>query len=150
MVKVIPDVGPSYYFIDTNGDGKPDDISDTFDPSYQISGADGGIATTPTDLSRFSKGLFKGELLAPDTLKEMVSGGQEGSEYGLGLVVSNNPSLGQNLGHAGGVTGWNAQMSDFPDQDTTVAVTQNGQALDIPSSTEVTDSLAEKVSASTN
>jgi hypothetical protein len=24
MVKVIPDVGPAYYFIDTNGDGKPD------------------------------------------------------------------------------------------------------------------------------
>jgi D-alanyl-D-alanine carboxypeptidase len=138
------------HYADTNGDGKPDDISDTFDPSYQISGADGGIVTTPTDLSRFSRALFKGELLAPDTLEQMVSGGQEGSEYGLGLVVSNNPSLGQNLGHAGGVTGWNSQMSYFPDQDTTVAVTQNGQSPDVPSSLDVTDSIAEKVSASAN
>ncbi|MEO0013986.1 MAG: hypothetical protein RLZZ535_2375, partial [Cyanobacteriota bacterium] len=142
--------GYVHNYADINGDGKPDDISDTFDESYQISGADGGIVTTPEDLSRFSSGLFKDELLAPDTLEQMVSGGQEGSEYGLGLVVSNNPNLGQDLGHTGGVTGWNAKMSYFPEQDTTVVVTQNGQASDVPSSIDVTDSLAEKVSASAN
>ena len=137
-------------YADINGDGKPDDISNTFDPSYQISGADGGIITTPEDLSRFSRGLFKGELLAPDTLEQMVSGGQEGSEYGLGLEVSNNPSLGQNLGHSGGVTGWNAKMSYFPEQDTTVVVARNGESPDVPNSLDLTDSLAEKVSAPVN
>jgi CubicO group peptidase (beta-lactamase class C family) len=142
--------GYVHNYADINGDGKPDDISDTFDESYQISGADGGIVTTPADLSKFARGLFKDELLAPDTLEQMVSEGQEGSDYGLGLEVLNNPQLGQDLGHTGGVTGWNAKMSYFPEQDTTVVVTQNGQASDVPSSIDVTDSLAEKVSASAN
>jgi CubicO group peptidase (beta-lactamase class C family) len=134
------------HYADINGDSKPDDISNTFDPSYQISGADGGIITTPADLSRFSRGLFKGELLAPDTLEQMVSGGQEGSEYGLGLVVSNNPSLAQDLGHTGGVTGWGSKMSYFPEQDTMVVVASNGEAS-VPNSLDVPASLAEKVSA---
>jgi D-alanyl-D-alanine carboxypeptidase len=137
-------------YADINGDGKPDDISDTFDPSYQISGTDGGIVTTPEDLSRFSQGLFKGELLAPDTLEQMVSGGQEGSEYGLGLIVSNNPSLGQDLGHTGGGAGWGTKMSYFPERDTTVVVTSNGEASDVSSSLDVPNNLAEKASASSN
>jgi CubicO group peptidase (beta-lactamase class C family) len=140
--------GYVHNYADINGDGKLDDISDTFDESFQISGADGGIVTTPADLSRFSRGLFKDELLAPDTLEQMVSGGQEGSEYGLGLVVSNNPSLGQDLGHTGGVTGWGSKMSYFPEQDTTVVVTTNGESPDALSSLDVPVSLAEKVSAS--
>jgi D-alanyl-D-alanine carboxypeptidase len=125
-------------------------VSETFDESYQISGADGGIVTTSEDLSRFARGLFKNELLAPDTLEQMVSGGQEGSEYGLGLEVSNNPSLGQDLGHTGGVTGWNAKMSYFPEQDATVVVTTNGESPDALSSLDATNTLAEKVSASAN
>ncbi len=36
MVKVIPDVGPPYYFIDTNGDGKPDVRRDDIDRSLNI------------------------------------------------------------------------------------------------------------------
>jgi CubicO group peptidase (beta-lactamase class C family) len=138
------------HYADIDGDGNPDDISETLDESYQISGADGGIVTTPADLSKFAGGLFKNELLAPDTLEQMVSGGQEGSEYGLGLEVLNNPQLGQDLGHTGGVTGWNAKMSYFPEQDTTVVVTQNGQGSNVSNSIDVTDSLAEQVSASTN
>jgi len=136
------------HYKDINGDGKPDDISNTFDPSYQISGADGGIITTPADLSRFSRGLFKDELLAPDTLELMVSGGQEGSEYGLGLEVLNNPQLGQDLGHTGGVTGWNAKMSYFPEQDTTVIVARNGEATDVPNSLDLANNLAENVTVS--
>jgi D-alanyl-D-alanine carboxypeptidase len=142
--------GYVHNYADINGDGKPDDISDTFDESYQISGADGGIVTTSADLSRFSRGLFKGELLAPDTLEQMVSGGQEGSDYGLGLEVSNNPSLGQDLGHTGGVTGWKAKMSYFPEQDTTVVVTLNGEVSNLSNLIDVPGTLAEKVSASTN
>jgi CubicO group peptidase (beta-lactamase class C family) len=135
-------------YADVNGDGKLDDISETFDESYQISGADGGIVTTSGDLSRFARGLFKNELLAPDTLEQMVSGGQEGSEYGLGLQVLNNPQLGQDLGHTGGVTGWYAKMSYFPEQDTTVVVASNGEFPDTLNPLDVPVSLAEKVSAS--
>ncbi|MFM2315090.1 MAG: hypothetical protein RLZZ04_4366 [Cyanobacteriota bacterium] len=135
---------------DINGDGKPDDISNEFDSSYILSGADGGIVSTPTDLSKFARGLFKGELLAPDTLKQMVSGGKEGSDYGLGLTVNNDSQLGQIWGHPGGVTGWDAQMSYFPEQDTTVAVTRNGQAPNVPLSLDLANPLADKVSASSN
>jgi D-alanyl-D-alanine carboxypeptidase len=133
------------HYVDINGDNQPDDISNKFDPSFQISGADGGIISTPADLSRFSRGLFKGELLAPDTLKQMISGGKESSGYGLGLVVENNPQLGQNLGHTGGVTGWLAKMSYFPEQDTTVVVASNGSTENVPNSLELVSTLAEKV-----
>jgi CubicO group peptidase (beta-lactamase class C family) len=133
------------HYVDINGDSQLDDISNKFDPSFQISGADGGIVTTPADLSKFSRGLFKNELLAPDTLKQMIAGGEEGSEYGLGLQVINNPQLGQDLGHTGGVTGWNAKMSYFPEQDTTVVVAENGFSPDVPTSIDLVTPLAEKV-----
>lgn len=36
MVKVIPDVGPAYYFIDTNGDGKMDVRRNDMDKGLNI------------------------------------------------------------------------------------------------------------------
>lgn len=36
MVKVIPDVGPAYYFIDTNGDGKMDVRRNDMDKGQDI------------------------------------------------------------------------------------------------------------------
>lgn len=36
MVKVIPDVGPAYYFFDTNGDGKMDVRSNGLDKTINV------------------------------------------------------------------------------------------------------------------
>ena len=36
MIKVIPAIGPPYYFIDTNGDGKMDERRDTLDRDTQV------------------------------------------------------------------------------------------------------------------
>jgi CubicO group peptidase (beta-lactamase class C family) len=131
---------------DINGDNQPDDVSDKYDPSYVMPGATGGIVSTPADLSRFARGLFKNELLAPDTLKQMISGGKEGSDYGLGLEVINQPQLGQDLGHTGSAPGFNAKMSYFPDQDITVVTVGNGVATPPdPNSLQLEYSLAGKV-----
>ncbi len=36
MIKVIPDIGPPYYFIDSNGDGKMDARSNELDKGAQV------------------------------------------------------------------------------------------------------------------
>jgi len=113
---------------DFNGDGKADDVLKYLDPS-QFGFANGGIYSTAVDLARFAQGLFKGELLAPATLKAMLSRGNQDDEtfkYGLGILYGNVPGIGKVWQHGGDNDGWHARMFYLPDHDITAVVVENG------------------------
>jgi CubicO group peptidase (beta-lactamase class C family) len=116
---------------DFNGDGKADDVLQYLDPS-QFGFANGGIYSTAADLARFAQGLFKGELLAPTTLKTMLSNGNQDDEvfnYGLGMLYGNVPGIGEVWQHGGDNDGWHTRMFYLPDRDITAVVVENGDDI---------------------
>jgi D-alanyl-D-alanine carboxypeptidase len=88
--------------------GKLLDFSD-FDVT--ITGAAGGLVSTPADLGRFYGALLGGRLLPPAQLAEMQRtvpadlGGIPGARYGLGLGYV-PLSCGEFWGHEGGIPGF--------------------------------------------
>jgi len=70
----------------------------------------GGIFTTPNDLSKFVIAMMgKSDLLKPSSLKEMRSAPAGGKDYGLGLMLFKNGQLGM-IGHSGVVPGYTSQF----------------------------------------
>ncbi|MEB3357882.1 MAG: serine hydrolase [Synechococcales bacterium] len=106
-------------YFDFDGDGVLDNTQD----NLSWTSAAGGVVSTTADIARFAQGLFKGELLAPDTLSRMLTGGGNFSDqftYGLGALVADDPNLGTFWGHNGGSFGWSSWMIYLPEQDVTV------------------------------
>lgn len=82
----------------------------------------GAIISTPSDLTKFADALFGGELLTAESL-ELMKTIKEG--YGMGLFqVPFYTSIG--YGHTGGIDGFTAVYSHFPEDKITYALTSNG------------------------
>lgn len=99
-----------------------------FDPGFE--GAGGGYATTASDLARWAKALYDGDVLGE--LRAQVVDGKpaplgKGTRYGLGCIVDDTP-LGPAWGHRGFFPGWLSEMRWFPDVKVAVAVLVNGSA----------------------
>lgn len=88
---------------------------------------DGGLISTASDVGRFARTLFGGnELLAPETLEEMLDfvADGEGNWYGLG-VSSWESEWGQVLGHDGGANGFASTTWYVVDEEITIVVLTN-------------------------
>jgi CubicO group peptidase (beta-lactamase class C family) len=118
-------------YTDFGADGKLEDAR-AEKGNLSLADAAGAVVSTPSDIARFAQALFKGQLLAPDTLEEMVEGrdgnieggGIQGS-YGLGIGIADVPNLGKVWAHPGTYWGWASLMAYIPDRDITVVIMEN-------------------------
>ncbi|ALO16178.1 D-alanyl-D-alanine carboxypeptidase precursor [Salinivirga cyanobacteriivorans] len=86
----------------------------------------GAIVSTPEDLNRFLRCLFKGQLVANKSLEKMMN-----IENGLGIGMFQVPFYNKKaFGHTGGIDGFQANSFYFPDEKTAISYTSN--AVDMP------------------
>jgi D-alanyl-D-alanine carboxypeptidase len=87
-----------------------------------ITGGAGGIVSTPSDLVRFIRDLFKGKVVSPKSLQHMKHI-QDGIGMGLMPFKFDKATA---YGHEGGINGFVSQAAYFPRKDIAVAFTTNG------------------------
>lgn len=110
-------------YSDFDGNGTLDNVTLVNDG---IGLGDGGVVSTAEDLVLFLRGLFEGELVSEELLAEMmdlVEDG-EGGYYGLGLSYY-DMEFGEGYGHAGLSSGFESDMTYYPDEDIVVIVLSN-------------------------
>jgi D-alanyl-D-alanine carboxypeptidase len=87
----------------------------------------GGMVSTPADLVRFSRAVFDGELISPESLKEMftfVAADKPGKWEGMGIYKIDTPN-GKLVGMDGTGPGANSTMMRLEDDDLTVVMIDN-------------------------
>ncbi|MEH2253346.1 serine hydrolase [Nostoc sp.] len=108
-----------------------------------ISGNTGGIYSNAQDVARFSSALFSGDLLANDSLQEMINFVDEGipyegKQFGFGLA-NYGDIFGKTWGKSGQVPGYSSQMYYFPESNgaiTTSFTNFNNVISNLSSSTQ--------------
>ncbi|WP_405199290.1 serine hydrolase domain-containing protein [Christiangramia sp. LLG6405-1] len=82
----------------------------------------GAIVSTPTDLNIFLKSLFENELISDESLKQMKT-----IENGFGLGLLRFPYNNEwSFGHTGGIDGFEAVSSYFPEDKLAISLLSNG------------------------
>lgn len=82
----------------------------------------GAIVSNPSDINLFSEALFNGKIIQPASLALMMN---MKDNYGLGLFVIPFYDK-KGYGHTGGIDGFNAVFSYFPEDKIAYALTSNG------------------------
>jgi hypothetical protein len=82
----------------------------------------GAIVSNPSDINLFSEALFNGKIIQPASLTLMTN---MKDYYGLGLFVIPFYDK-KGYGHTGGIDGFNAVFSYFPEDKIAYALTSNG------------------------
>jgi CubicO group peptidase (beta-lactamase class C family) len=82
----------------------------------------GGLYSTVEDLLRWEQGLFGGKLLSSASLQKMTTPFK--NDYACGLAVRTVKGI-KLVEHAGGIEGFNTQLSYYPDEKLTVVVLGN-------------------------
>ena len=124
--------------------------------SMSIPGGAGSIRSTAGDLARWNAALYGGKILKPASLAAMLTPGKlsngENSgtamakmaaaagapagaapakkEYGYALMLSDDEGH-RKIDHGGGIYGFSASLSEFPDDKTTVVVLSNAIGKDV-------------------
>ena len=82
----------------------------------------GAIVSTPSDLNQFFTALFEGEVLSSETFEKMKT---FKNGYGMGLFKFpfNEKTL---YGHTGGIDGFNAMSSYYPEENLALTYISNG------------------------
>lgn len=90
----------------------------------------GSLYSTTEDLLRWEQGLFAGKVLSAASLQKMITPFKE--NYALGVAVRAMDGR-KVVSHSGGIEGFNAILSYYPDSRITVAVLANinGPAADL-------------------
>ncbi len=134
--KPVPDdVVIAHAWVDTEGDGKPEDVSDR-SLNWIASLSRILYYTTAEDMARWGHALFTGEVLEPESLNEMltfVRPGDYGNEppifsgYGLGVLEWIPEILHgeRGYGHSGSIPGYRAFLAHLPERNLTIAVLSN-------------------------
>jgi D-alanyl-D-alanine carboxypeptidase len=129
------DVAIAHSWVDTEGDGSPEDVSDR-SRNWIASLSRILYYTTAEDFCRWGHALFTGKVLEPASLDQMltfVRPGDYGNEppifsgYGLG-VLEWIPQLlhGEyGYGHSGSIPGYRAFLAHLPEHSLTIAVLSN-------------------------
>ncbi len=115
-------------------------------PTFELGMIPAGSLYAPvTDLAKFLKLLFsdgigeKGNVISPNTLKEMVTpqfGGDYNRGYGIGFALSKHQGY-QKIGHGGAIYGFSTQLSALPEIKLGVVTA---------SSVDITNSITTKLS----
>jgi D-alanyl-D-alanine carboxypeptidase len=125
----------AHAWVDTDRDGKPEDVSDR-SRNWIASLSRILYYTTAEDLARWGQALLSGEVLEPDSLDEMltfVRPDDYGNEppifagYGLGVLEWIPQILHGEIGygHSGSIPGYRAFLAHLPGPNLTIAVLSN-------------------------
>jgi D-alanyl-D-alanine carboxypeptidase len=126
--------------------------------SMSIPGGAGSIRSTASDLVKWNAALYGGKVLKPASLKAMLAPGKLNNgentgtavaksmaaagapaaasakqEYGYALFISQDEGH-RKIDHGGGIYGFSASLSEFPDDKTTVVVLANAIGKDVGAS----------------
>ena len=82
----------------------------------------GGLYSTTEDLLRWTQGVFGGELLSAASLEKMTTPYKGGYAFGIGVRDAGGQ---KSYSHAGGIEGFNTQLTYYPDSKITIAVLAN-------------------------
>ena len=94
-------------------------------PETDVSGihAAGGIISTPTDLTKFARALFTGELIGQNKLDRMT---EFRDGYGLGLLeFSFEDEELYGYGHIGGIDSFHSNLTYLPEENISLSITAN-------------------------
>ncbi|MCC6413945.1 MAG: serine hydrolase [Saprospiraceae bacterium] len=123
----------AHVWLDTTGDGVPDDAHDFFsnwDSWFSSAGPAGSYFSTPADVANWMHILMRGDLLSPAMMTSMKSTVTTpfpgGTKYGLGIMERN--ILNQKAWGHGGDAGYSASVWYFPGKDISIAVLNNDGA----------------------
>ena len=122
------DYQPGY--IDVDGDGVFD--LNAGEADLDRFGGAGALISNAEDLMRFTQALVGGELVNPNTLHEMVTGGVPEQGVGLGFGYGNDPETGTFFFANGDSYGWTVRLRYDKDTATTTLLFRNGVNLAAP------------------
>jgi len=104
-------------------------------------GGDGGIAINAQDLGRFMDELMAGNVISQTSLDQMMDWFEGGYSTGglAGYGIYSYPGFEDRpgIGHSGGIIGWEADVTYYPEQDVTLVFMINNDL--ILSTTETDD-----------
>jgi D-alanyl-D-alanine carboxypeptidase len=117
-------------YIDADMDGEVENVETGRPwPSLETSeGPAGSIVSTAGDLAAFGDALFRGRLLRPTTLKQMVAEGPHhprNSNYGLGVEITRPDYRMTVWGHGGFTLGFKSALWYVPRHDLVIVVLAN-------------------------
>jgi D-alanyl-D-alanine carboxypeptidase len=121
-------VMPGYIDVDMDGDVENVETGDPWPALETAEGPAGAIVSTAGDLAVFADALFRGKLLRPDTLKQMVAEGPHhprNANYGLGVEISRPDYRLTIWGHGGFTLGFKSALWYVPEHDIVVVVLVN-------------------------
>ncbi len=124
--------------------------------SMSIPGGAGSVRSTAADLAKWNAALYGGKILKPASLAAMLTPGKLSNgentgaamakmmkaagapsdaasakrEYGYALFLSEDEGH-RKIDHGGGIYGFSASLSEFPDDKTTVVVLSNAIGKDV-------------------
>ena len=96
-------------------------------------GGAGNLYSTTQDLYRWNEAVYNGKLLSPDALKlaftpvrinDGSQGNALGGQYGYGWMLTKKRGL-KEIGHSGGLPGWSAYLTRYPEQNLTITILAN-------------------------
>lgn len=115
-----------------SSDGTPRDIRRCYHPGWVSHRL---VASTPSDVVRYTDALAAGRIVTAHTLEEMTRPvpvpddsprwGEPG--YGLGLMIDPSAAWGSFLGHGGAGPGTTTFVAHFPEEDLTFCVMVAGE-----------------------
>ncbi|MEL6401359.1 MAG: serine hydrolase [Cyanobacteria bacterium J06626_4] len=119
------DYQPGY--IDVDGDGGFD--LNAGEADLDRFGGAGALISNVEDLTQFAQALFGGELVSPDTLEEMITGGVPEAGLGLGFGYQDDPEAGRFFFGNGDSYGWTVRLRYDQDTEATTVLFRNGVDL---------------------
>jgi D-alanyl-D-alanine carboxypeptidase len=119
---------PGYIDVDMDGDVENVETGGPWPALETAEGPAGAVVSTAGDLAAFADALFRGRLLSPSTLKQMVAEGPHhprNANYGLGVEISRPDYRLTVWGHGGFTIGFKSALWYVPKQDLVVVVLAN-------------------------
>jgi D-alanyl-D-alanine carboxypeptidase len=131
---------PGYFDTDNDGDQENIETGGPWPALESTEGAAGAIVSTAPDLAAFGSALFRGRLLAPASLRQMVTGGPHharNSNYGLGVEITRPDYRTTVWGHGGFTPGFRSALWYLPQHDLVVVALANDSRANPPDLTEL-------------
>jgi D-alanyl-D-alanine carboxypeptidase len=119
---------PGYFDTDKDGDEENIETGGPWPSLETAEGPAGAIVSTAADLAVFGGALFRGRLLGPETLRQMLAEGPHhprNSNYGLGVEISRPDYRTTVWGHGGALPGFRSALWYVPERDTVIVVLTN-------------------------